>query len=225
MSEARAEILNRIALALDGVPSAVASMPGAERPQEVPRAYRADSEVATGSAQALEILVDRLVDYRAVVHRAASETDISGVVAEVLSDAGSLVYPDGLDPAWLSRLPATVVTHEDSLTAPLGVMELDAIDAVLTACRVAVADTGTIILDGQPDQGRRAITLVPDTHVCVVHTQQVVHLLPQAITQLAQHPTRPQTWIAGPSATSDIELNRVEGVHGPRNLHVIIVGA
>lgn len=223
MSEARAEILNRVANALDGVPSAVASMPGSERAQEVPRAYRAASEVATGSPQAIEILVDRLVDYRAVVHRAESKSDVAGVVAQVLSDASSVVYPNGLDPAWLGKLPKTTVAHQDSLAQPLQVMELDAIDAVLTACRVAVADTGTIILDGESDQGRRAITLVPDTHVCVVFADQVVHLLPQAIEVLAEHPTRPQTWIAGPSATSDIELNRVEGVHGPRNLHVIIV--
>jgi L-lactate dehydrogenase complex protein LldG len=102
--------------------------------------------------------------------------------------------------------------------------ELDEIDAVITAARVACADTGTIVLDGEPDQGRRAITLVPDTHVCVVEVDQVVHLLPEAVTVLAQHPERPLTWISGPSATSDIELNRVEGVHGPRNLHVIVAG-
>lgn len=224
MSSARLEILNRVARALDGVPPAVATMSGAEQPTEVPRAYRVATDIATGSAQAIEILVDRLEDYRAVVHRARDEADVAAVVADVLTDAASVVYPDGLAPAWLAQLPASTVQHQDSHAQPLGVLELDAIAAVLTACRVAVADTGTIILDGQPDQGRRAITLVPDTHVCVVRADQVVHILPQAVDILAQYPLRPQTWIAGPSATSDIELNRVEGVHGPRNLHVIIVG-
>lgn len=111
-------------------------------------------------------------------------------------------------------------SREDRRTAA----ELDQVDAVLTASRLAVADTGTIVLDGEDDQGRRAITLVPDLHVCVVRTGQVVHTLPEAVTILAAHPRRPQTWISGPSATSDIELSRVEGVHGPRTLHVVLLG-
>lgn len=220
MSNSRAEILNQIARSLDTVTSSGAT----EFEGEVPRHYRRATDVATGSDLALEILIDRLEDYRAVVHRAENDAEVPQVIANILGDSTSLVYPDGLHPYWLTALPPSITTYEDSLARPIAVSDLDQIDAVLTACRVAVADTGTIILDGTSDQGRRAITLVPDTHVCVVRADQTVHILPQAIDILAQFPLRPQTWISGPSATSDIELNRVEGVHGPRNLHVIIVG-
>jgi L-lactate dehydrogenase complex protein LldG len=110
------------------------------------------------------------------------------------------------------------VLRDDGSTS---VDELDTVVGVLTACAVAVAETGTIVLDAGEDQGRRALSLVPDLHVCVVRTAQVVHTVPEALRRL--DPRRPQTWISGPSATSDIELNRVEGVHGPRTLEVVIV--
>lgn len=100
---------------------------------------------------------------------------------------------------------------------------LDAAGAVLTAVRLAIAETGTIVLDGAPDQGRRALTLVPDRHVCVLWAEQVLVTVPEAVAVLAEHPTRPLTWIAGPSATSDIGFERVEGVHGPRTLDVVLV--
>lgn len=167
---------------------------------EVPRAYR-----TAGSLRAdLELLVDRLVDYKAVVHRG---TDVAAVVASL--NPGRLVVPPGVDPSWL---PAGAEVVDD---------EHDA-DAVLTAAAVAVAETGTIVLDGSADQGRRAVSLLPDLHICVVRPDQVVAAVPDAIARL--DPLRPQTWISGPSATSDIELNRVEGVHGPRRLHVVLTG-
>ena len=114
---------------------------------------------------------------------------------------------------------ASSVARDDP---PLSVEALDAVDAVLTGCALAVAETGTIVLDGSPGCGRRALTLVPDHHVCVVRAEQVVAQVPDAIAALA--PTAPLTFVSGPSATSDIELERVEGVHGPRRLDVVVVG-
>ncbi|WP_020015924.1 LutC/YkgG family protein [Promicromonospora sukumoe] len=211
MSDARTEMLSRIRTAL-----------GTSTPEatSVPREYRAAGEHAAGSAEVLEVLVDRLVDYKAHVHQVAA-ADLPGLLAELLGP-GSVVVPPGIDAAWLAGL-AEVEVRTDSREAPLSAVELDGIDAVVTAARVAVAETGTIVLDGEPDQGRRAISLVPDVHVCVVRTDQVVQTVPEAVRLLDADPGRPLTWISGPSATSDIELDRVEGVHGPRTLHVALV--
>ncbi|MFI7603397.1 lactate utilization protein C [Actinoplanes sp. NPDC049681] len=182
-------ILGRIRSALGG-----ASVP------EVPRAYRPAGSVPAD----LGLLIDRLVDYKAVVHRGC---DVAAVVASL--NPGRLVVPPGVDPAWVPSGAELVDDEHDA-------------DAVLTAAAVAVAETGTIVLDGSPDQGRRAVSLLPDLHICVVRPDQVVAAVPDAIARL--DPLRPLTWISGPSATSDIELDRVEGVHGPRRLHVVITG-
>ena len=210
--DARDAVLARIRDALGRTPTAA--------PRSVPRGYRASSDVAPGSAQALDLLVDRLEDYRARVHRCTA-ADLAATLAALLTDARSVVVPPALPEEWLVSLSAQV--HTDAPGARLSNSELDGADAVLTGARVAIAETGTIVLDGEPDQGRRALTLVPDRHVCVVAAGQVVATVPEAIAILGAHPTRPLTWIAGPSATSDIELQRVEGVHGPRTLDVVLV--
>ncbi|MDQ1050481.1 LUD domain-containing protein [Streptomyces sp. V4I2] len=174
-----------------------------------------------GVEQTVELLAENLADYRAIVHRCTT-ADLAATLAGMLAARGSrtVVVPPGLDPEWLSAAEAELVLDRAESTP----YELDRVDSVVTACAVAVAETGTIVLDGSPDQGRRRITLVPDHHICVVRVpEQVVASVPQSLERL--DPTRPLTWISGPSATSDIELDRVEGVHGPRTLEVVLVTA
>lgn len=222
---AREDVLNRVRAALGGPgtgTTAAGKVGTAPAAVEVPRSYRAAGDHAAGSAAVLDQIVDRLVDYQAHVRRMAAD-ELPAAVAEILAEAGSVVVPPGLDEAWLGGVGGDVVVHRDARDAPLSALDLDAVGAVLTAARVACSETGTIVLDGEPDQGRRAISLVPDVHVCVVRAEQVVETIPEAVRILAAHPERPQTWVSGPSATSDIELNRVEGVHGPRTLHVLLV--
>ncbi|MFB6847368.1 lactate utilization protein C [Streptomyces sp. NPDC056373] len=171
-------------------------------------------------AETVELLAGNLADYRALVHR-TDAAGLPGLIAGLLDKHGSasVLAPPGLDEAWLAATSVTRVA--DRAESSPG--ELDRVDSVVTACAVAIAETGTIVLDGSPDQGRRRITLVPDHHICVVRVPgQVVSSVPQGLERL--DPARPLTWISGPSATSDIELDRVEGVHGPRTLEVIMVG-
>lgn len=218
---AREEIMGRVRAALSDVTASGSPVTTVERE------YRTSGTLAVGSDEAVEMLVDRLVDYRATVHHAADDAAVARVVAEIvegLPSASSIVVPAGIDRSWLAALPEAVHVLDDSREHPMTALELDEVDAVVTASRVSVADTGTIVLDGEPDQGRRAVTLVPDVHVCVVRRDQVVETVPEGVAILAAHPDHPQTWISGPSATSDIELSRVEGVHGPRTLHVVIAG-
>ena len=208
---AREDIMNRIKSALRDSP---------ETP-EVPREYRRSSEMT--HAQRLEQLVDRLRDYKANVFLTPT-AEVGARLVELLAGSTSIVVPHGLPEQWLLALKhdaGTLAIHGDSPEAPLTVAELDAVDAVVTAAAVAVSETGTIMLDGSADQGRRIISLVPDRHICILESTDIVELLPEALARLEA--TRPQTWISGPSATSDIELERVEGVHGPRTLDVIIL--
>ena len=181
----------------------------------IPRAYET---TLAPEIDVVALFVERVSDYRATVHRATNET-LPAVVAAVLAGraARRLVVPAGIPVTWLDGSEAVRVAD----APPLSWADLDAIDGVITDCAVAIAETGTIVLDGGPGQGRRALSLLPDLHVCVVPVDRIVGSVPEALARL--EPTRPQTWISGPSATSDIELQRVEGVHGPRRLDVIVV--
>ena len=161
------------------------------------------------TAASVDLFVERVEDYRAVVERCAAR-DLEDRVAAAVEDC-SVVVPEGLG------VEVTGAVVDDGLSA----IELDAVDAVVTEATVGISETGTIVLDHQAGQGRRAITLVPDRHVCIVRADQLVADVPDAVALM--RPDRPHTWISGPSATSDIELTRVEGVHGPRDLHVIVV--
>jgi len=191
----RDEILARVRAATAGATAAEARRPA--RPTARP------------GAEVVDLFIERVADYRAVVERCAGD-EVEERIATVL--AGRLaVLPEGLG----YDVPGAIV--DDGLTAA----ELDAIDAVVTLAAVGIAETGTIVLDHGPGQGRRALTLVPDTHLCVIRADQVVPDVPDAVALL--DPRRPSTWISGPSATSDIELRRVEGVHGPRTLYVLVV--
>ena len=192
---ARSDVLARIGRAL-----------GSQRPQvAVPRDYRQTAEPDA------TLFAERVADYRATVSWV--ESSVADALLPLLS--GRVLVPSGFPGDWLPAVP--VVGDEPAL----GVRALDDVDVVLTTCAVAIAETGTVILDGGAGQGRRALTLVPDHHVVVVRRDQVVAGVPDALRQL--DPQRALTWISGPSATSDIELNRVEGVHGPRRLDVVIV--
>ncbi len=195
----------------DVVLARVASARAGAPVPEVPREYSRAGRHAAGSADVLDLLENRLRDYKAGVHRCAA-VDIPGVVADLLGDL-SAIAPPGLDRTWAPR-----ATVDDGSLDALG---LDHFDAVVTAASAAAAETGTIVLDSSPTTGRRALSLVPDHHVCVVFASQVVHSVPELLQRL--EPTRPLTFVSGPSATSDIELQRVEGVHGPRRLDVVLV--
>ncbi len=202
-------------------------------PAEPPDATTATDAPKTGHQPAahagmVDLFVERVADYRARVHR-CKPGDLAVLLGDLLANppdlpAGSSPSPAGpavlvpadIDERWL---PAGIEILADRADLPAG--ELDACRAVITGCRVAIAETGTVILDGGPAQGRRAATLLPDHHLCVVDTSQVVASVPDAVAALDF--TRPLTWVSGPSATSDIELRRVEGVHGPRRLDVIVL--
>jgi L-lactate dehydrogenase complex protein LldG len=213
---AREEVLGRIAAAHRAAP------PPDLAYEALQRDYRTESDL--DATAMTERLVDRLLDYKALVRR-CTPAELPGTIAAALTERGatSVVVPAGLPDSWLAALPSGVAVHVDGNAREdqVSVAELDRLDGVLSACSVAVAETGTLVLDGGPGQGRRVISLIPDYHLCVVQPEQVCADVPQAVRRLDL--TRPTTMISGPSATSDIELNRVEGVHGPRTLEVILV--
>ncbi|MFD4474952.1 lactate utilization protein C [Streptomyces sp. NPDC058471] len=211
----RDQILGRVRRALADIPDDKETY-AYER--AVPRDYLREHGDRTAE-QTVELLAENLADYRALVHRCTDE-ELPELLTRLLAarDARTVLVPPGLPRHWLAAADAALVPDRATSTPH----ELDDVDSVVTGCAVAVAETGTIVLDGSPDQGRRRITLVPDHHVCVVRVRdQVVSSVPQALERL--DPARPLTWISGPSATSDIELDRVEGVHGPRTLEVVLV--
>ncbi|KAF0962679.1 LutC/YkgG family protein [Rhodococcus sp. T7] len=200
---ARAEILSRIRSALADAPV----------PEPVPRDYHREPASGPGDVELFAHTVD---DYRAQVHRADTST-VAEIVTGLIAEGKRAVVPPDLPQSWRPRGDVVV----DGAPAELSTLELDAVDVVVTGCTLGIAATGTIVLDGGAGQGRRALTLVPDHHICIVRTDQIVDTVPQAFQTLDA--TAPLTFISGPSATSDIELNRVEGVHGPRTLDVVIV--
>ena len=217
-SAAREEILTRIRAA-----NQAAGRDADAEYAALPRRYlRAHHDAAVHDIAAL--FAERAADYRAVVER-APESGLAAAVARVLAERvaavpGPVLVPDGLPADWLAALAAGIPLARDE--PPLPPAELDQAAGVVTGCAVAVAETGTIILDHGPGQGRRALTLVPDFHLVIVREDQVAADLADAFARL--DPARPHTLISGPSATSDIELIRVEGVHGPRTLHILLAG-
>jgi L-lactate dehydrogenase complex protein LldG len=195
---ARDEILHRVRAAIrDDEPAT-----------DIPRHYRAATD------DGLDTFLDRLAHYDATAH-VVNPTDLVHTVREVLGER-RIVIPAGVPNEWVAHLQPI---HDDP---PLDAHDLDASDGVITTCAVAIAQTGTIVLDGGPGMGRRALTLVPDYHLCIVREDQIVSSVPEAIAKLGADPTRPLTFISGPSATVDIEMVRVRGVHGPRTLEVIV---
>jgi L-lactate dehydrogenase complex protein LldG len=210
---AREEILRRVRSALIAAPQGRPTETGGDR--GIPRDYAQVRELP----DRLGLFVARVQDYRATVIR-TDEGGVAAAVAKSLVGARTVVVPHGFTPSWLPE-GLDIVSDEPALRAE----ELDGLDAVVTLAVVGIAVTGTIVLDHTEGQGRRALTLVPDIHVCVVTADQIVGDVPEAVHRLSScvQRGRPLTWISGPSATSDIELDRVEGVHGPRTLHVVLV--
>jgi L-lactate dehydrogenase complex protein LldG len=214
-SSAREEMLHRIRTALRDVPAG-------EQPQDVvvARDYRRSETVPR--EEVVERFSERVSEYKVTLRRVEEDWLPEAIATACAArSVRRLVIPSGLPEHWL---PAGVELLQDDGT--LTYQQLDTSDGVLTGCALGIAQTGTIVLDGGAYQGRRIITLLPDYHLCVVSEDQIVNLVPEAIAHLGDavlRHRRPITFISGPSATSDIELNRVEGVHGPRTLDVLVV--
>ena len=208
MSTARDTVMRRIRDALGPEPAA---------PDAVPREYRhAGGPV---DFDPVELFAEVVADYDATVHRVTG-AELTDALARCCRERGAVRIAAPPDLPWQVAGVEIVTDHP-----PLAARDLDAIDGVLTGCAVAIAQTGTIVLDGAGTSGRRALTLVPDLHLCVVRSDQVLPAVPDAIAAVAPavREGRPITFVSGPSATADIELNRVQGVHGPRTLDVFLV--
>jgi len=212
-TQARDEILERIRTALPGE----AADP-AQSYARIAREYRSSEGLSADAC--VEHFLDRLMDYDTEILHAAGESEIPSAVAQAMQLAGdrSLVVAKELPAAWI---PAGLDVRRDE---GLGTMQIEGVDAVLTTCEIAVASTGTIFLVHDGAQGRRVLTLLPDHHLCVVRRSQVVGTVPEAIRALGPRLGQAVTTISGPSATSDIEMTRIRGVHGPRRLTVILAG-
>jgi len=216
MSAAKAEILERIREALKDVPEG-------ETPEAVPVPRDYLTADPGPPHERIERFIERVAEYRAAVRRVAP-AELPAAIASALAARGirRLVVPVDLPDDWIP--PGVEPLRDRGLTNE----QLETSDGVLTGCALGIAQTGTIALDGGPGQGRRALTLLPDYHLCIIRDDQVVGLVPEAVARLheaASRLRRPITWISGPSATSDIELSRVEGVHGPRTLEVLVVAS
>jgi L-lactate dehydrogenase complex protein LldG len=211
MSSARDEILGRIRTAIGGGPSP---------PEVEPSAYRRSGTLGRGERVAL--FCERASEYRATVTR-CEPAEVAERVEEICAERGITRLLVSAMKDWDVRPAAVELVPDEDLS----VSDLDSGAAVLTTCAVAIAETGTVALDGGPGQGRRAITLVPDVHVCIVPAERIVELVPEAVARLASSARegRAVTFVSGPSATADIEFDRVEGVHGPRDFVLLVVEA
>jgi L-lactate dehydrogenase complex protein LldG len=209
LSAAREEVMRRIRDALGPAPPA---------PGDIPRTYRQAGDPI--GFEPVERFCEVVADYDATVRR-VSEGELEDALSETCRARGVIRLAVPVDLVW--HVAGVELVRDDP---PLGPRDLDALDGVLTGCAAAIAETGTIVLDGASLSGRRALTLVPDLHLCVVRADQVVPAVPDAIAAMAPavRDGRPVTFVSGPSATADIELNRVQGVHGPRRLDVFVVG-
>ena len=217
MSGPREEVLGRVRSAIGSDTRSSTDGAAGTGEDPVPRLYRRRDE---SSREAIvERFAQRVAEYRATVFRAAA-AELPATLARACGEHGArrLAVPADLPAEW--RFDGAELITDEGLSP----RELDGLDGALTGCALAIAETGTVVLDGGAAQGRRALTLVPDYHLCVVPAGRVVGGVPEAVEQLedAARAGRPLTFVSGPSATSDIELNRVEGVHGPRTLHVVI---
>ncbi|MEO8091429.1 MAG: LUD domain-containing protein [bacterium] len=204
---------------LERVRAALASASPANSHEGVPRSYRQQHEASTDRAS---LFADRVSDYRATIHRVGSAGEVAAAIAGVSQIEGirELGVAPGVPEEWLPASNVAAVRCPDPSAA-----SANRLGGALTGCALAIAETGTIALDGGALSGRRMLTLIPDLHLCVVASDQIVGGLPEAIGALrpAVANGMPITFVSGPSATSDIELHRVEGVHGPRRLHVILL--